>query len=263
MKKDEIWKQIKEDETEVYGQSMLDMFLMTTDNIKKSHYDELPESKKKITAPEVRLKNADSVAEAEKAIKTGAKNFNGALEAAASRGLKELVKFLVDDKRATGIYDAFCKASGNGHLEVVKFLADRGVSNMDMALKYAAGQGHLDVVQFLFGKGAKKLQEALWDSVWNNHLEVVKFLKSQGVDDRWTLPFAAELGHLDLVKFLSDGSSEKDLNNALVEASHQGHLKVVEFLVDKGAKSLDESLSGAIRQGHKQVVDFLKSKGAK
>jgi hypothetical protein len=50
MSLDYIWNQIKEDDTEIYGMSMLDAFLMLTKELDSEHYEELtPQQKQKIS----------------------------------------------------------------------------------------------------------------------------------------------------------------------------------------------------------------------
>lgn len=60
----------------------------------------------------------------------------------------------------------------------------------------------------------------------------------------------------------------KNGHSPLYDAASMGHLKVVEFLVSKGAEvevgdNLSTPLYVAASAGHKEVVDFLISKGAK
>jgi hypothetical protein len=48
MNKNEIFEQIKNDKTMIYGQSMLDVFLQTTEDLKIDHYLELDDKQKKL-----------------------------------------------------------------------------------------------------------------------------------------------------------------------------------------------------------------------
>lgn len=41
MNKDQIWEEIKNDKSEIYGQSVIDLFLQLTDDIKENHFFEL------------------------------------------------------------------------------------------------------------------------------------------------------------------------------------------------------------------------------
>ena len=54
MTKDEIWEELKRDETKIYGQSLFDVFVQTTDNLTLKHFMELDkESRNKISGGSV------------------------------------------------------------------------------------------------------------------------------------------------------------------------------------------------------------------
>jgi len=219
MKKDEIWKQIKEDRTEVYGEPMLDLFLKTTEGIEKRHYDELPEGKRKLLDPEIRLRRADTVAEADRAIKDGAKEETEALWGAASRGNLDIVKFFVHEKGVKQTEHALDLAARNGQIEVVKFLVENGAETLASALADAAQNGHLEVVKFLCGKGAKTLNPALQLAAMYGRLEVVKFLVDRLLE-----------------RSPDTASAFNVLDRAAKSAAGFGNPKVAEFLKSKGAK---------------------------
>jgi ankyrin repeat protein len=240
MNKDEIWEKIKKDKTEVYGQSMLDMFLKTTDKLKNKHYDELSEDKKRLVGPELRLRHAGTVAEANDAIKDGAKGFNLALYYAAKDGRLEVVKILIN-RGADQLSSALEVAALSSHSEIIRFLVEKGAKNKDTALSYSAKLGNLEIVKFLVEKGAKELEEALNHAAQRGHLEIVKFLWGNGAKDlHMALQLAAENGQLEVVKFLAERAWERGLEVALRYA-----------------------FNSAVKSGHPEVAEFLKSRGAK
>jgi ankyrin repeat protein len=95
------------------------------------------------------------------------------------------------------------QAAAGGHLDVVRYLLDRGadvnliVPGDENALMCAAEQGHLEIVQLLVARGAN-VNERIWaergrgreaEGEWrtalsqatkNRHMSVVAFLKSAG-----------------------------------------------------------------------------------
>ena len=77
-------------------------------------------------------------------------------------------------------------ASGNGYLEVVKYLVSKGAdvtAGDNYAVKYASRNGHLEVVKYLVSKGADVTAGDNYAVKWaseNGHLEVVKYLVSKG-----------------------------------------------------------------------------------
>jgi ankyrin repeat protein len=273
MNQDEIWDRIKEDKDEVYGMSMLDMFLKLTEKLVPKHYEELPADKRKLLDPEIRLQNTTSVDEADRAIKDGATGLGWALRSAVKRGHSEMIKMLID-RGSGGIDEALHVSAKKGQLEMVKFLMARGADvnrrvDVDYSggslngaippLRRAAENGHLDVVEFLVDNGAKDFNGSLWSASRGGNLEVVKFLADKGgenLDFDEALSFAASHGHLEVVDFLLNKAPKK-LDRTLHTAAREGHLEIVKFLVEKGAKGLDNAFLPAAERGHLEVIDYL------
>lgn len=133
MKKDEVWEKVRQDKDKVYGKTMLEMFLRTTENLERRHYDQLPPDMKRLVNPQARLAIAITEEEAEEAVDDGAENLDQALYAAALGNRPEICEWLI----------------GNG------------AKDFDWALLGAAHGGHLDVCKWLVGKGANDLDEAI------------------------------------------------------------------------------------------------------
>lgn len=74
---------------------------------------------------------------------------------------------------------------------------------------------------------------------------------------------ACRNGHLDMVQFLINNSNKKDaiqIYRGANQASYYGHLDVVQFLVKNGAKELEQlqaAIKFAIQGEHLNVVRFL------
>ena len=79
-------------------------------------------------------------------------------------------------------------SSSNGHIEIVKFLVEKGANihaDDDYALRWSSFCGHNDVVKFLIEKGANihaDDDDALKWSSGNGHIEVVKILIENGAN---------------------------------------------------------------------------------
>ena len=113
------------------------------------------------------------------------------------------------------------------------------------------------------------LNDALRSAALNGDLPLVKSLMARGADilakDEVfcsALGRAAEEGHLPVVEYLVEHGNA-DYDDALVKAAGGGHLSVVEFLVARGAdvRAGDDARSAplcvAAYGGHLTVVDFL------
>src|SRR5690606_24283554 len=114
----------------------------------------------------------------------------------------------------------------------------------------AARNGHLKILQFLQQHNALSLQK-------ENRFQTT------GLD------LAVAMKHTDCVDFLIEFGSQHALNSALLNASQEGNLLLVKQLVLKGASleccMMDNGatpLDRACYNGHLPVVEFLLERGS-
>ena len=73
------------------------------------------------------------------------------------------------------------------------------------------------------------------------HLEIVKYLVEMGTQvnacNNYAIIFAAKNGHLDIVKYLYNNGADvcAQHNRAIRYATTEGHLSIVKFLINCGA----------------------------
>jgi ankyrin repeat protein len=194
-------------------------------------------------------------------------------------GNMEVIRYLVNEKGAIlgSIIDteegheAFMFAVTDGHLEVVKYIAENGGEDMmdkendyDLRpLHLACLWGHFDIVKYLVEE-----QDVYTDAVdgrdgWTGlhyaslcgDLDIVRFLAEEHhVDaestevDGWTaLHCAANTGHVEIVKYLLEQQEvDRDAlvknvdRNALHLAASEGCLDIVKYLVEEQGFDIDE-----------------------
>lgn len=169
---------------------------------------------------------------------------------AASEGRLDIIKESVAFNNINVIDWRGCAlpaAIKNGHVDIVKFLLERG-ANTGVAINVASTVGSVEMVQILLNHGA---------SVGDIDYE-----------SKTPLHCACEWGHIDVVKeLLANGAkvNEKDMSGRtpLHHASRNGKMEVVAVLVSKGAKinSKDRSGNNALHRacvgGNTEVVKKL------
>ncbi|UUC46482.1 ankyrin repeat domain-containing protein [Flavobacterium cerinum] len=113
------------------------------------------------------------------------------LIAASLRNKLSLVKFCLDNNAKKDL--ALISAAGNGHLEVVKYLIEKGANieerdplqNNDTPLIQAAFNGSLDIVKLLINRGADIYAEdihennALNKAYWSDNQELIDYLENE------------------------------------------------------------------------------------
>jgi ankyrin repeat protein len=104
----------------------------------------------------------------------------------------------------------------------------------------------------------------------NGHLRIVKYLHEQGAnihfESDWTLKYAVEESRLEVVKYLCEHGADANRCDALNLAIGNGNLDIVRCLVDHGAdvNAVKESaLWNAEAKGRKDVIEYIESAMAK
>ena len=159
-----------------------------------------------------------------------------------------------DDLRNAWHATPLIMAAWHGHLDIVKYLLDRGA---DIDAAYEAGN------------------TALIAAAWHGHVDVVTYLISEGADiavrnrgGEDALVWAAEHGHLEIVKHLLDAGADS-VDTAFVFACENGHVEIAALLIRRGASLAYEHgnhrltpLAAAAYRGHEALVRFLLDEGA-
>lgn len=73
---------------------------------------------------------------------------------------------------------------------------------------------------------------------------------------------ACELGDVKTVQELTKKHDDYDKNEGLMLASVNGHVNVVEYLIENGATNLDEALKLACKENRYTTSELLVKKGA-
>lgn len=136
---------------------------------------------------------------------------------------KELQKFATQNANALEVINY---AAQNNRLEVVKYLLEKGIGDIDEAAAKAATYDHFETFEFLVKKGANNFSYILLKLI--NNVEGAIGLPAHAVDSR-------------IINFLLDKMDPKmpthlsRLNSALEAVAARGDIKTAKLLIDKGA----------------------------
>ncbi|CAD5123429.1 DgyrCDS11779 [Dimorphilus gyrociliatus] len=219
-----------------------------------------------------------------------------ALTLACYKGHLEMVKFLLSagadqEHKTDEMHTALMEASMDGHVEVAKLLLDSGAQvnmpaeSFESPLTLAACGGHTDLAMVLIERGAN-LEEVndegytpLMEAAREGHEEMVALLLSYGAKinaqteetQETALTLSCCGGFLNVANFLITAGADLELgcSTPLMEASQEGHLQLVEFLLNASANVHHETSTGdtaltyACENGHTAVAQLLVSRNAK
>ena len=219
-----------------------------------------------------RVGDIDSVKKIVSVIPDSKNFFPVSVRNAMENGHFEVVKFLVDN----GAPLDPTPAAEYGHLDILKYLVDIKGADIhvydDWSIYSATENGHVEVVKFLAERSDSIPSDLSLYAAKQGNVELLKFFHSKNLDLRYSddHPFrlAAEGGHLECVKFLYDfGADIRNKNErALKKAVGNGHFNVVKFLVEKGVDvhvDNDVCLLLAIERERLDIIQYLLELGLK
>ncbi|KAL5600867.1 hypothetical protein FOVSG1_006897 [Fusarium oxysporum f. sp. vasinfectum] len=210
---------------------------------------------------------------------------------ACEEGHLAIAAFLLDQGAQVGV-DDLVRFVGNGNIEVVKMLLEKGADaraateNGWMPLHEASENGNLEIMKMLLEKGADATaatmdgRTPLHEASGNGNLEIMKMLLEKGADARaatengWMpLHEASENGNLEIMKMLLEKGADAtaatmDGRTPLHGASGNGNLEIMKMLLEKGADVTAATMDGrtplhqASQNGHLEIAKMLLENGA-
>ena len=166
-------------------------------------------------------------------------------------------------------------ASARNHLEITKYLLDRGTKINDhnggiTALWEASAHGHVQIAELLIAHGADVNIPAqsgtpLMKAAENGHVELVALLLKARANTNWVskdnypaIAAAAQVGANAVIELLLANGARVDLvgyqkYTALMLAAQNNHLKTVELLIRAGANRNLQDAEGKTALDHARL----------
>ena len=95
-------------------------------------------------------------------------------------------------------------------------------------------------------------------AAWNGALVLLKRLPVSISGSKKAMDWAAQEGHLQVVKWLHENRSEGCTSDAMDGAAQEGHLDVVKWLHENRSEGCtSDAMDGAAQEGHLDVVKWL------
>ncbi|KAF8343241.1 ankyrin repeat-containing domain protein [Amanita rubescens] len=211
------------------------------------------------------------------------------LQIAALHGLIETAKqLMLQPVNTVGCMEALDGAASKGHINMVVLLLKKGKINVESdlycnALEGASRRGENQVVRLLCEHGKHSdmhrqelLAEALYGAAHFGHKGIVKTVLKHGADleaKAHAVISASAEGHIGIVELLLDSSINmnvygRHMSDALCAAAHAGHEGVVRLLLEWGAdpniqgEDGQSPLHAASLEGFKNITQLLIDNGA-
>jgi hypothetical protein len=139
-----------------------------------------------------------------------------------------------DDVTSMITAEAMDDASGNGHIDVVKWLhMNRTEGCSTGAMDYASWEGHLEIVVWLHENRSEGCTTKAIDvASWLGRLEVVKWLTLNRTEGCTSVAMdcASKYRQFQMVKWLHENRTEGCTTKAMDVASRNGDLEIVKWL---------------------------------
>lgn len=134
----------------------------------------------------------------------------------------------------------------------------------DKICQMSARYGKLTILQWAWNSGYLFDDKTCSEASKNGHLDVLDWLlKSKCYFDRDVCCQAAENGHLHILEYISvlHQNNYKWGTDISESAASGGHIKVLEWLYEKGCVFDEETIQAAIENGKLSAITWLREKG--
>lgn len=147
------------------------------------------------------------------------------------------------------------------HIEIVRYLLSLEVETDDQLCSYAAGNGDLDMLKLLMEKGCLCDRGTFPQAASSGNLEMCKWLKERNIP--WNEQVCAQAaleGHLELLQWLRrEGCPWNEITPAF--AARGGHLELLRWVMSNGCLWSARVYYEAASADNLHIMEFAYSRG--
>lgn len=200
-------------------------------------------------------------------------DFDIVVNVASKLGYLDIIKYL-DVKNKIDLIKlkdlVLKKSSFHSNPHILEWMIEKNILEIENVLVYNAKIGKIDIIKYFYDKGNDihfRNEIVMRTAGYSNQLEtLMELCENYSCDIRAqndsVLKYAAESGHIDLVKYCIKSGSNVNVSNGepIIKSCIFGHINVVKFLVESGANykvNSNKPFCKACVYGHIQVVKYL------
>jgi len=127
----------------------------------------------------------------------------------------------------------FGEACKGGHIDIVKFMIEKGATDYNYGLRGTCEGGNVEIVNLMIKQGATDWDEGLYFACLGGHMEIVKLMiKCEATDWYSGLRGACKGGHMEIVKLMIKCEAT-DWYSGLIRACKGGNIEIVKRMIEK------------------------------
>ena len=156
------------------------------------------------------------------------------------------------------------EACYGGNLDIVKMILQYDVTEIGKGLEGAYHGRQMHIVDYLINERcANELSYGLSGAVLGNHADLIHDLLDKGVYPSPEIYYNAFIaGNMDIIQLLNTNYEPIECQDALYGACYGNHPELIEYAITCGASDFDGGLLEASHAGHMDIVEMMLSKGA-
>ncbi len=197
-----------------------------------------------------------------KMIELDADDFDEAMIKAARYGHEIIVDRMVD-LDAERFNFAMAAAARGGYEKLVDKFIKLGAKNIDHAMVSASKGGHEKIIDKLINLGANNFEDAFYAAIAGRQEKIISRFQFPEVNTNRAFLAAAKKQDIEYLKRYDKNISSDIYNTALHFAAQNGNEKMMDWLLERGAKYSNVAIISATIGGHLNILRKIITRNGK